>query len=352
MEEIVIRLLREEDIPGIGNLYSKAYKINRSNDKFRWEFQSGPAGPAIYVVAVDPKLNRIVGTQCAIPLYVIDASGNRILTAKSEDTLVDSDYRGKSIFEKMYALLFEECSKAGIVAIWGFTYALKPFTKLGFDIPFHCDFGLIAFKTGGAYRYFNSLKDQRTAGEKFKIFGLVTASRTKYRFKSRNIHVNGYTISKHEIDSLEALAPALQNNFYLQLDQKFLDWRLKNNPYPNSHLYYSLIDDSGKRQASVVCSFTPQVSYVMHLAFDGQLPEETRQRFVSAVIADLSEKTDTVRFWGFSHNETGRYEVALLKKAGFMFTGKGISMVWKKLDEKSALKVEDFALSRMAAQGT
>lgn len=352
MEDIVIRLLREEDIPGIGNLYNKAYDVVRSNSKFRWEFQSGPAGPAIYVVAVDPKLNRIVGTQCAIPLYVTDASGKRILTAKSEDTLVDSDYRGKSIFEKMYALLFDECRKAGIVSIWGFTYAIKPFTRLGFDIPFHCDFGLIAFKTGGAYKHFNSLKSKRPLGEKFKIFGLVSASRTKYRFKSKNRHVTGYTISKHEVNDLETLAPLQQDAFYLQLDQGFLDWRLKNNPYPNSHLYYSLIDETGKRQASVICSFTPQVSYVMHLAFDGTLQEDVRKKFVTAVVTDLRDKTDTVRFWGFTHNETGRYEIALLKRAGFMFTKKGISMVWKKLDEKSELNVNNFALSRMAAQGT
>jgi hypothetical protein len=352
MEEIEIRLLREEDIPGIGNLYKKAYKITRSNDKFRWEFQSGPAGPAIYVVAVDPKVNRVVGTQCAIPLYVIDASGNRILTAKSEDTLVDSDYRGKSIFEKMYALLFDECRMAGIVAIWGFTYALKPFTKLGFEIPFHCNFGLIAFKTGGAYKYLNSLKEKRTVGEKMKIFALATASRTKYRFKSRYPHVTGYSISKHETISLENLPPTQPGVFFLQLDSNFLDWRLRSNPYPNSHLYYSLIDETNKQVASVICSFTPQVSYIMHLAFDRSLVEETRLKFLKAVNADLSTKTDVVRFWGFSHNEAGSYEIQLLKRSGFMFTKQGISMVWKKLDEKSSLNVSDFALSRMASQGT
>ena len=315
MAEIVIRLLGKDDIQQVNALYQRAYQIDRSNEKFKWEFQQGPAGPAVYIVAVDPETNRVVGTQCAIPLYVTNASGERILTAKSEDTLVDPNYRGRSIFEKMYALLFDECRKAGIVAIWGFTYAIKPFHKLGFDIPFRSDFGLIAFNFTGAYKYFNALKDKRSAVEKIKIAGLVTASRLKYMFRIGSAATDGYKMSKDVQVSLEDLTPSHSDVFFLLHDSKFLGWRLRDNPYPNTHHYYSLVDDSGKQTASVICSQSRDIAYIMHVFFARELNEQTREHFLNAVIGDLSRKTKVLRFWGFTHNEAGRREIDLLKKS-------------------------------------
>ncbi len=337
MEEIAIRLLRDDDIPQISDLYKKAYQVDRSTEKFKWEFQNGPAGPAIYVVAVDTKQNRVVGTQCAIPLYVVNTSGERILTAKSEDTLVDANYRGKNIFERMYDLLFAECRKAGIVAIWGFTFAIKPFRKLGFDIPFHCDFGLIAFSAAGAYRYFDELKDKRTLTEKGKIAGLAVVSRLKYMFHFGE-KANGIITKVQE--HLEDQKLSDVESFSLLHDPKFLNWRLRTNPYPNNHLYYSL---NGQ---AVICSHTEEVSYIMYLS------PSIKEAFLNAVIADLSKRTNVLRFWGFTHNAAGRREIEILKRAGFFFTGQGISFVWKVLDEKKSLDVTNFVLSRLAAQGT
>jgi hypothetical protein len=352
MEEIEIRLLKEDDIGSINDLYEKAYGIDRSRTKFIWEFQEGPAGPAIYVVAVDVNLNKVVGTQCAIPLYVTNSSGARILTAKSEDTLVDAAYRGRNIFEKMYALLFDECRKAGIVAIWGFTYAIKPFAKLGFEIPFRCDFGLIVFDSLNGYKYFESLKKKRPFLEKLKIAVLVLASRLKYGIHIGFRATEGYSISKDVQADLEELTPSQPGAFFLHHNSKFLGWRLRDNPYPNNHLYYSLINESGKRAGSVICSNDADVAYLMHMVFARNLSEETKRHFLNAVIADVSEKTNVLRFWGFTHNEAGREEIELLKGSGFVFTDQGISFVWKKLDERSSLNAKNFVLSRMASQGT
>lgn len=349
MEEIEIRLLRTDDIQQINDLYFKSYKVKRSNEKFSWEFLNCPAGPAIYVVAVDTKMNKVVGTQCAIPLFVSDSSRARILTAKSEDTLVDADYRGKNIFERMYALLFEECRKAGIVSLWGFTYAVKPFKKIGFDIPFSCDFGLIALNGRGAYRYFDGLKPKRSFVEKLKIAGMSVVSRMKYILHSKS-SLKGYSVSTEVQQSLESVVPS--NGFHLVLDSNFFNWRLRTNPYPNNHLYYALSDSSGKLAGSVICSQSAEVSYIMNMAFDHDLSRRTKESFLDHVINDISTKTSVLRFWGFTHNNIGRDEIELLKSSGFIFTGQGISFVWKKLDEISPLDVNNFVLSRMASQGT
>src|SRR4051812_17922909 len=113
---ITYRLANANDIDPINALYNRVYGRNRTKEEFNWEFNSAPAGKAIYVIALDNE--KVIGTQCAIPYFLVNGKGDEILSAKSEDTLVDPDYRGGNIFEKMYGLLTEESKKAGIQLIW------------------------------------------------------------------------------------------------------------------------------------------------------------------------------------------------------------------------------------------
>jgi hypothetical protein len=58
-----------------------------------------------------------------------------------------------------------------------------------------------------------------------------------------------------------------------------------------------------------------------------------------------------VRGWNFSHNEYGRMEIELRRRTGFVFLNRGISFVWKSLDEGHIVDPREFILSRIAAQG-
>src|SRR4051812_7913938 len=111
-DQITYRLASDTDIDRINDFYNRIYKKNRTYEQFYWEFNSAPAGKAIYVIAEEG--GHIVGTQCAIPYYVTDKNNNNVLTAKSEDTLVSPGHRGKQIFDSMYHLLIAECKNAGI----------------------------------------------------------------------------------------------------------------------------------------------------------------------------------------------------------------------------------------------
>src|SRR6478609_6485041 len=113
---ITIRLLQDHEVELANIFFNKVYQTNRPIENFKWEFLNGPFGKAIYTIAVDDSTTthtKIVGIQCAIPIELISSKGKIVLTAKSEDTLVDPSYRGQKIFERMYELLFEECKKAG-----------------------------------------------------------------------------------------------------------------------------------------------------------------------------------------------------------------------------------------------
>ncbi len=125
----------EEDYKSINDFYNRLHNSDRSIEQFRWEFHNGPVMTGIYIIAKDTEKDTVIGSQAVIPINLVTANGEIILSGKSEDTLVDPNYRGKRIFNNMYEMLFDECTKAGINYIWGFTTAKKPFLKMDFEIP-------------------------------------------------------------------------------------------------------------------------------------------------------------------------------------------------------------------------
>lgn len=350
MAEIEIRLLREGDIDLINDLYKRSYGITRSKEKFVWEFVECPIRPSIYVVAVDSANHKIVGTQCAIPLHVKMPNGELILTAKSEDTLVDINYRGLNIFERMYKLLFDECRLAGIEYIWGFTYAIKPFQKIHFDIPFHSNFGLISFDPLTSYKILNALKPKRSMLEKLKIVSLVSFSFLHQKIKCIGINnLSKKTISTKPVKETNALLHS-SNFSYLNQDEQFINWRIAKNPY-NSHLHYSLLSADDSVEGNIICSLhRNNTAYLMQVVIDDSVEESTQLSFLKWVLSDLSTKIALLRYWGFENTLKGKEEILLLKKVGFTFTGKGISFVWKSLTENDKLNLANYKLSRLSAQ--
>lgn len=132
-EGMEIRHARPEDASACNDFYNSTYGRNRSAEQWKWEFITpNPAGVLPYVVAFDN--GQLVGTQAYIPIKFIDENGV-FLTAKSEETLVSAQMRGKNILNQMYDSLFEHARTRDVKSIWGFTPAEKAFLKLGFSIP-------------------------------------------------------------------------------------------------------------------------------------------------------------------------------------------------------------------------
>ncbi len=83
------RQANESDYVNINNFHNRIYSSNRTLEQFYWEFHNCPHGKSIYIIGEDG--DKIVGTNCVIPIELIDSNKNIILTGKSEDTLVDPD---------------------------------------------------------------------------------------------------------------------------------------------------------------------------------------------------------------------------------------------------------------------
>jgi GNAT superfamily N-acetyltransferase len=336
----------------INAFYNAVYGKQRDEKQFNWEYNSAPAGKAIYVLAEHN--GEIVGTQAAIPYFLITGSGEKILSAKSEDTLVSPAHRGKQIFEKMYACLFEECKKQNIRVIWGFTYADKPFKKLGFGIPYKACMGLMVRELKPAAQYFASLAAKRSVKEQLGIYALSVFSKCKaivqLGFPGTPLSLLSGPV---ELSGTGHNYLHSSSGFGLLLDAAFLDYRIRNNPYKASYNTLSYYQNNQLKISITYSVSENKVCYIIHLYLSPEVRSGLLKQFMQSIlrVQDIQD-SKVIRFWGFSHNPQNQKEVELLSACGFTFINKGISMVWKKLDDALYLNPSDFVLSRMASQGT
>ena len=350
---IVIRLLQPHEYSLANDFFNITYKTNRSLKDFEWEFNHGPFGPSIYVVAIDSDVTdqiKVVGIQSAIPLSLVNAEGNRILTAKSEDTLVDPSYRGQKIFERMYELLFEACKQENIKYIWGFTPARKAFERIGFQIPFQAHQALMVMNPRKAYAYLSRLNPNNKGIDKLKIAGLTFLSRLASRVVPNPPDLElRRTAFYDKQTTIKALMPSV-GMYFLDMTTEYLEWRLRRNPFGNNYENYQVLQN-GKLVADALINMRlPRLGYIEQIMFAEGLNEVDKQKIVGAVVRELKYKVDLIRVLCFDTNEALIDQEQLFKRSGFIILKRGGYFVWKELGDAGLLP-KDLFLSRLFTQG-
>ncbi|MEX2234773.1 MAG: GNAT family N-acetyltransferase [Cyclobacteriaceae bacterium] len=352
---VIVRRLLESEIGLANDFFNAVYKVSRSIDNFRWEFLHGPVGPAVYVVAIDDSIKthtKVVGIQAAIPLQFQNSNGEVVSTAKSEDTLVDPSYRGQKIFERMYELLFQECKKAGIDFIWGFTPAKKAFEKIGFEIPFQAHQALMVFRPLKAYSYLSSLNPQNRFVDKVKIGGLTFLSRFASVLtgvvSTEQLTVKKVNLqSKNEMIKKTSQAPSV---YFLRMDDNYLEWRINKNPFGNQYENYHLFSGD-KLIADVLVNFRPEgFGYIEQMFFLDGISEKMKKDVLHHVISTMKPKVNFIRALCFDTNDELRSQTRLLKRSGFVILKRGGHFVWRALGSR-VLNPNDIFLTRLFTQG-
>lgn len=352
---VTYRLATAADYININAFHKRIDKPNRSIEQFYWEFRDCPFGPSIYVVAEDGE--KIVGTNCVIPIDLIDSKGNIIKSGKSEDTLVDPAYRGQNIFNNIYYFLFEESKKQGVSVIWGFTSATKAFEKLGFEIPFSHHQGLAVNQVLSSFNFLKTLNPKNSFVDKIKIFGLSFVSKLKYKL---NILPKLYEYEMFDNLGLTDISEKLiQENlkdtekcFAILQNETFQKWRIYENP--NYFKMYSFVFKNSKGEITAlieVNTTVTKVAYINQSSFCPSLTADSKAKILRKVTEVLFQKGNIiVRNWLFNTNELNKNEISSFEKAGYYYLNRGIGMVWKKLDDVE-IDANDFYLSRISSQG-
>jgi GNAT superfamily N-acetyltransferase len=349
---ITIRLLQDQEVELANAFFNQVYQTNRSIENFRWEFLNGPFGKALYTIAVDDSITthtKIVGIQCAIPIELIGSKGKNVLTAKSEDTLVDPSYRGQKIFERMYELLFSECKKAGIQYLWGFTPAQKAFERIGFEIPFKAEQALLVFNPFKAYTYLKCLNVQNTVIDKLKIFSLSILSWIK-GFRRYFVKLKGNDLLETSILNKNAFFQSCYTNqeyFTLNETDQYLNWRINQNPFQNAYSNFQL-HKNGKVVIDAILNTRKDVAYLEQVF---SIQNETAAMLATLAVKQSEKAVPLIRALCFSTNIELVSQGDQLIKAGFTYLKRGSYFVWKPLDPSVPISPNQLILNRLFTQG-
>ncbi len=342
--------MESSEIQSVNKVYNTAYGNIRPDSYFEWEFVSSPWGRAIYIIAEDLEKegNKIVGTQSAIPIMLTNGK-EKVLTAKSEDTFVDPAYRGQKLFDKMYDLLFSECVKAGIKYIWGFTYARKPFEKIGFTVPFSSIQGILVKKPWKAAEVLINLNPENNYRDKIKIHlgTLYNFLYSKLKIRSGDLTDIGNNFDFFVTKQNQILK---DNSLWsIEFSEKYIDWRIKQNPYKNT--FYSVVTNDS---AVIINNKTDGTLYLEEIILNTPNSDKLMEEMFNTINTINKNLTySLMRYWGFDTNILNKIQINLLRSCGFTFINKGTFFVWKKLDGKNEITIDpnNLLISRLYTQG-
>ena len=252
--KVQIRLITKIDFKNCNDFYNRIYGKRRTYKQWEWEFINNNYKPdEIPFVVVDDN-GRIAGTQAFIPVRMIDQNGI-YWTAKSEETLVDPDYRGNQLFEKMYKLLFDYAKDHKFKSIWGFTPATKAFKRLDFAIPGKTTQIFFPFSVRSVPSLIGKLDPKGDKATLMKIKSAVykmgcglARIRSNLKFGlNKKMSLNDIEI--RTLDSAPKESGQLCEEFIkkwggntIYRDEEYLNWRIFNNPYIKANfrvVYYN-----------------------------------------------------------------------------------------------------------------
>ncbi len=225
MNRFLLRETTPDDSTALNLLYRKHTGIGRSHEEFLWEWFLGPYGPARSWVIIDRATHRIAAHHGVIRCSIW-FNGHVIWAARTENSMVDPEYRGQVMYVSYEAVLLkkllEEFDLVFTTTGKGIPGAIRK--RLGYrSIGHWCSFVIHEPPSYIAARF---------AG---KLAGRVAFALTP----KRNDRQGAYSFEPTEdTDRIAALWDRSRTayEFAPQRDAAFLRWRLMDNPYNQAQL--------------------------------------------------------------------------------------------------------------------
>jgi hypothetical protein len=183
-----------------------------------------------------------------IPIF-INIKGERRLSGKSENSLLNSKYRGGILFQKLYEYAISLCKERRMSCVWGFTTAAKVWRdKLHFSVyedAMHESVFFLNIRTALT----NVLRSQGTIGRRLFLslvifsFGLyshmVAALNSPSMTLKRNLSIQKRPKSMKDVGTLyEQLRTKCPDLIHIDQDETYVTWRIFNNPNFKYRTYY------------------------------------------------------------------------------------------------------------------
>jgi GNAT superfamily N-acetyltransferase len=241
-----IRLIAEGEGQLCNDFQNRLHRTGRTLPQWQWTFAENNYhhSPIPYAIAKDG--DRIVGTQALIPIRMADNDGI-YWTAKSEESLIDPDYRGTGVFESLYELLFEYADRHEFAYIWGMTSskaAIKALQRFGFSAPARTEQVFMPFwsRASSNVPKTNGTDPRKGLSGGVKTTALHTAYRLAKSYSSLKVAL-GKTRASSKLDIRTLDKPCEQagdlcrrfvntwGGTTIYRDAEYLQWRVFDNPY-------------------------------------------------------------------------------------------------------------------------
>lgn len=344
--QVLIRQYKQGDEARVNDLHNRHYNKSRGAAQWKWEFQNGPCGESVFVVAECD--GRIVGTQALLPIQLC-YGGKTILSAKAEETLLDPDFRGQGLFQKLYDKCFELAALRRIEVIWAFTNARKPYSKCGFAVPARQCHEILVLHPDKMYRMYAG----RTPALGRRITGQVLRRLLVRSFIAGGfLWSKGASLRRHPGDGLKIVNVTKSDtmlddisrefsengNFYTVCrDSGYLDWRIFQNP----NLIHQVFAVAGKGYVIAGVNEADGIGYIVDLCVLKQDYGRVAGPLLEHAIAYL--RTKDIAFidaWYAGRGlETKKY-TSCLGRHGFVPLPLGSSVVLKVLAAETDLPAD------------
>lgn len=319
-----------------------------SEQSYLWQFQN-EMKRAILCAAFDQ--NKVICSQTFVPYNLLNENQS-FLTAKSENSFLVPEFRGKGIFENTYKLGVGEAQKRKFALIWGFTPAAKVWReKLGFEVfedVVQNSVCLLKFDSSS-----NSLT-KKIFKKLIQPIQNQTIKRQVRQLKNSSIQDASISISK-AIKSDQDLENFQQKQdkelIDLHYSPMFIDWRFYKNPNLEYKSYFCYQKETLVGYAFLSRSEDQKSLYLVDFNFDN---ENTGRMLLQAIVNELSinDPACQLNYMGNRSNSENQKVFELLRKTFKTreVLNKNMSFVLKQFGEQK-YTVNQFRLSFAWTQG-
>jgi len=328
-----------DDIRRCNDFYNEFYREKRSIKKWKWLFKSEIISKSLFVFAeLDGK---IVGTQAIIPMFFLGKKG-KYLTAKTEETLLSPSVRGLGIFEKMYECIFDRIRDEEIKFIWGFSPAIKPFKKVGFEVPAFTKQLIFPLNSLAIENFLLNKKSKivliimRIASFLLSLYSftklfLIKKKNSKY-FKDYKLNYIDKLCT--DFDKISTKFHESWNGETILRDKSFLEWRFFNNPFIQANIIgvYKSNNLVGWLSYSIDENSVAYIVDVHLLSYKNNEENIILDLLLLRLISDVKKAgVSGIRNWNISGHKFDNFIKIRCLRNGFYFINKGKPIVWKNL---------------------
>lgn len=296
-EEDVIRFLKESVRPF----------FNASI--FNWEFTTFKDTLVFKLYSFN---NKLVASQAMLPVRLI-INGAEVSTAKSETSYLSKDHRGQNHFENLYFSTLEESKQKGFQLIWGFTAAVKVWkSKLNFDVVD----SNISEATMPLSKYPSNEFLKKYTPNKIVLAAKLMLYSIFRSFEKKHKYVVDEKAMKVAFEFPEAsvmkefqrkLADKFGISVYLDMNQDYINWRVKTNPLLNYHGCF-FYNQSGLTGYAIYSINDGRLS-IADLSY---LDIETGKYIINYILNKNTDHISSVFYFGNDDSEYGKSVFGLL----------------------------------------